>query len=637
MSTLKNVFLGRPLATHEEQAQRLPKRLGLAVFASDAISSTAYATEEILFILVPVAGLTALHLLLPLSAVVTVVLAIVVTSYRQTIYAYPNGGGAYVVGRDNLRQTWALIAGASLLVDYTLTVAVSISAGVAAVVSAFPALLGQRVLIASAVVVFMAFANLRGAKESGTLFAIPTYLYILALASLVGYGLWRVYLGGLEPILVDQQHLDELTGGSATGLVGVAGAFIVARAFSSGAVALTGTEAITNGIPAFRPPESRNAARTLIAMATILGGFFFGISLLADHLRPLPTHDETLLSQMARVVFGGDTPLYYFVQFTTMAILFLAANTAFADFPRLSSIMSRDGYLPRQLSHRGDRLVFSNGIVLLAVFSIVLLIVFGGITTALIPLYAVGVFTGFTISQIGMVRHHRRLKEPGWRRGQIINAVGAGATGLVLATVVISKFTTGAWIPVVVIPLIVLLFRGIKSHYELVRERLRVPTDWQPPPRRHTVIVLVARVHRGVLQALSYATSLHPDHLFALHVAASEEEADKVRRQWADHGLDDVDFQVIQDPYRRLLTPVLDYIEDIDQRWTDDHLTVIVPEFVVDRWWENLLHNQSAVALKTRLRMRHNTVVISVPLHLEPPPPVAAHDRRHHRFPRRLD
>ncbi|HEX9767102.1 MAG TPA: APC family permease [Nitriliruptorales bacterium] len=617
MPSIKNLLIGRPLATSEEHGQRLPKRLGLAVFASDAISSTAYATEEILFILVPVAGLAALHLLLPLSAVVTVVLAVVVTSYRQTIYAYPNGGGAYVVARDNLTPTWSLVAGASLLVDYTLTVAVSISAGVAAVVSAFPSLLGQRVAIAAVVVAFMAYANLRGAKESGRVFAIPTYLYVLALGVLVGYGLWRVYFGGLEAIPVDQQRLTDLTGGTTTGLVGMAGALIIARAFSSGAVALTGTEAITNGIPAFRPPESRNAARTLIAMATILGGFFFGISLLADKLGPLPSHDETLLSQLGRVVFGGDTVLYYFIQFTTMAILFLAANTAFADFPRLSSIMARDGFLPRQLSHRGDRLVFSNGIVMLAAFAIALLAVFSGITTALIPLYAVGVFTGFTISQIGMIRHHRRMREPGWRRGQAINTVGAIATGLVLLTVAVSKFTTGAWIPVAVIPLIVLLFRGIKSHYERVRARLRVPAGWQPASRRHTVIVLVARVHRGVLEAMSYALSLHPDHLFALHVAASPDEADKVRRQWAEHGLHDIEFVALEDPYRRLLKPVVEFIDEVDARWSDDIVTVVIPEFVVGRWWQNLLHNQSAVGLKARLRLRPNTVVLSAPLHLE--------------------
>ena len=618
-SVIKRWLVGRPLTTAEEAGQRLPKRLGLAVFASDAISSTAYATEEILFILVPVAGLAALHYLLPISLVVMVVLAIVVTSYRQTIYAYPSGGGAYVVAHDNLREGWSLVAGASLLVDYTLTVAVSVSAGVAAVVSAFPGMRDHRVGLAIGVVGFMAWANLRGAKESGTLFAVPTYLYIAGLAMLVGYGLYRVYAAGLAPMPIDPEQLAELTGGrEVTGLVGLGGVYVLARAFSSGAVALTGTEAITNGIPAFRPPESRNAARTLIAMAVILGGFFFGISVLADHLGPLPSHDETVLSQLGRVVFGDGSAAYYFVQFTTMAILFLAANTAFADFPRLASIMARDGYLPRQLTHRGDRLVFSNGILLLAGAASVLLAVFGGVTTALIPLYAVGVFTGFTISQWGMVRHHARIREPGWRRGQAINVVGAVATGLVLVVVVGSKFTTGAWIPVLVIPLIVLGFRAVKRHYEHVRAVLRVPVEWTPPPRRHTVVVLVSRVHRGVLDALAYAESLRPDHLFPVHVAATEEEAAKVRGQWAARDLP-WELEVRVDPYRRLAAPVLAYIDEVDSRWSDDVVTVVVPEFVVESWWASLLHNQSAVLLKARLRARPHTIVVSVPLHLEHP------------------
>lgn len=616
---IKRLIVGRALATDEEAHERLPKRTGLAVFASDAISSTAYATEEILFILVPVAGLAALHYLLPISLVVAVVLAVVVTSYRQTIFAYPSGGGAYVVAHDNLGPTTSLVAGASLLVDYSLTVAVSVSAGVGAVVSAFPALLDDRVPIAVGVVAFLTFANLRGARESGTLFSIPTYLYIVALGLLVGIGLWQTVTGTLHPLPVDQDQLARLTGGTATHtLTGFAGAYLLARAFSSGAVALTGTEAITNGVPAFRPPESRNAAATLVMMGTVLGGFFLGISVLADRLRPLPSHEETLLSQMGRAVFGGDTPLYYLVQFTTMAILFLAANTAYADFPRLASIMARDGYLPRQLTHRGDRLVFSNGVLLLAAFATLLLIAFGGITTGLIPLYAVGVFTGFTISQVGMVRRHRRVKEPGWRTGQAINAVGAVATGLVLITVVFSKFTTGAWIPVVVIPGIVVLLRRVRRHYDHVRVALRVPDNWHPPPRQHTVIVLVSRVHRGVLDALAYARSLAPDNLLAVHVATSDEEADKVRHQWSRQPYP-VDLDIIIDPYRRLSRPVLDYIDDVDARWNDDVVTVVVPEFVVGSWWGGLLHNQSAAVLKARLRSRPHTVVVSVPLHLDHP------------------
>jgi amino acid transporter len=608
------MLLGRRLAIHEEHGQRLPKWLGLPVFASDAISSTAYATEEILLILVPVAGIAALHLLMPISGVVVVVLALVVASYRQTIYAYPNGGGAYIVARDNLGRLPSLVAGASLLVDYTLTVAVSISAGVAAVVSAYPSLHESRVSIAIAVVAFMTLANLRGAKESGLLFAIPTYLYIIALTLLIGIGLLRLWFGDLEPLPVDQQDLDELTGGSTIGLAGIAGALILARAFSSGAVALSGTEAISNGIQAFRPPESRNASRTLIMMAVILGGFFFAISLLADSLRPTVSEHETLLSIMGSAVFGRNSGLYLFIQLTTMAILFLAANTAFAGFPHLSSIMARDGYLPRQLAHRGDRLVFSNGIVVLAVAAGLLLVAFDGSTTALIPLYAVGVFTGFTVSQVGMVRHHATEREPNWRVGQAINAAGAIATGLVLITVVVSKFTTGAWIPAVVIPIIVLLFIAIHRHYSDVGAALHLPDDWKPPQAgKHTVVVLVGGVHRGSIQALAYAQMLRPDRLYAVHIADSDEKAEYIQEAWrkADTGYP---LHVVVDPYRQLQQPLLEFIDDVDGRLGQDRLTVVVPEFTTRRWWEGLLHNQSAWLLKAKLARRPNTVTVSVPL-----------------------
>lgn len=615
MAAVRRMLLGRPLATEEEHGQRLPKRLGLAVFASDAISSTAYATEEILRILVPVAGLAAIDRLVPISVLVIVLLTIVATSYRQTIYAYPHGGGAYVVARDNLPRGWSLVAGASLLVDYTLTVAVSVSAGVAAAVSAFPVLRGDRVALGLGVVAVIAVANLRGAKESGTVFAVPTYLYIAALGTMLLVGLARAWAGDLGPLPVDDAALRDATGGTTEGLVGVAGAYMLARAFSSGAVALTGTEAITNGIPAFRPPEARNAARTLIAMATILGTAFLGISVLAERLRPLPSDHETLLSILGGAVFGRGSLPYLILQAATMAILFLAANTAFADFPRLSSIMARDGFLPRQLTHRGDRLVFSNGIIVLAAAAGALLVGSGGVTTALIPLYAVGVFTGFTVSQWGMVRHHQRVRERGWRRNQVVNLVGALATGLVLVTVMVSKFTTGAWIPVIVIPALVLVMRAIKQHYEGVRVALRIPPDWTPPPRRHTVVVLVSRVHRGVLDAVAYARSLHPDHLFAVHVAAGEEEAAKVRGQW-ERAAPGLPLEVIVDPYRRLFVPVLGFLDAVDDRWSDDIVTVVVPEFVVDRWWAQLLHNQSAALLKARLRRRPNTVVVSVPLQL---------------------
>jgi amino acid transporter len=619
VSMLKHVLLGRPLATHEEHHQRLPKRLGLAVFASDAISSTAYASEEILLILVPVAGMAALNYLLPISGVVVVVLAIVAISYRQTIFAYPNGGGAYIVARDNLGERSALIAGASLLVDYTLTVAVSVSAGVAAVVSAYPSLRGSEVTIAVSVVAFMTLANLRGAKESGTLFAVPTYLYIAALSLLIGVGLWRLSTGGLTPLPVDDAGLGELGAGGSGGLVGVAGALLLARAFSSGAVALTGTEAITNGIQAFRPPESRNAATTLVMMATILGGFFFGLSLLAERLRPTVSEHETLLSIMGGAVFGRGSAVYLFVQLTTMAILFLAANTAFADFPRLSSIIAADGYLPRQLAHRGDRLVFSNGIVVLAFTACLLLAAFGGRTTALIPLYAVGVFTGFTISQLGMVRHHARVRERGWRRGQVINGTGAVATGLVLAIVIVSKFTTGAWIPAIVIPAIVLLFRAIRRHYDHVGAQLRIPEGWRQVERVHIVVLLVGGVHRGTLEALAYARALHPERLVAVHVASDRAGAEMIRRRWARAGTG-VDLTVVIDHYRQLYEPVMRIIDEVDDHdegqpmTRDSHLTVVVPEFTAGHWWEALLHNQSAWLLKAELTRRPNTVTVSVPL-----------------------
>jgi amino acid transporter len=611
---VKRLLLGRRLATTEEHLHRLPKRLGLAVFASDAISSTAYATEEILLILVPVAGIAALHFLMPISVVVVVVLALVATSYRQTIYAYPSGGGAYVVARDNLGRTPALVAGAALLVDYTLTVAVSISAGVAAVVSVYPGLRDHRVGFGLAVIAFMALANLRGTKESGALFAVPTYLYVVALALLIGVGLWRLLSGDLQPLAVDHEQLDELTGGSTMGLTGLAGVLILARAFSSGAVALSGTEAISNGIQAFRPPESRNASRTLIAMAVLLGGFFFGISLLADMLRPTVSENETLLSIMGGAVFGRGSLLYLFVQFTTMAILFVAANTAFAGFPALSSIIARDGYLPRQLAHRGDRLVFSNGILVLSLAAALLLVAFGGSTNALIPLYAVGVFTSFTVSQVGMVRHHAKERARNWRVAQVINGVGATATALVLVTVVVSKFTTGAWIPAIVIPAIVLLFTAIHRHYAYVESVLRVPKGWQPQyGGRHTVVILVGGVHRGTLEAIAYAKGLRPDRLYAVHVAESEERASVTQQAWHD-ACADIPLQVVIDPYRELQGPLMEFIDQVDGMHTDDHVTVVVPEFTTRHWWEGLLHNQSAWLLKARLARRPNTVTVSVPL-----------------------
>ncbi|MEZ5381115.1 MAG: APC family permease [Microthrixaceae bacterium] len=480
-STVKRRLLGRPLASFAESHERLGKPTGLAVLASDAISSTAYASEEILRVLVPVVALAALEDLIPIAIVVSVLLVVVISSYRQTIHAYPNGGGSYIVSKENLGVTPALVAGASLLADYVLTAAVSVSAGVAAITSAYPSLFPFRVEICVGFIALIAVGNLRGLRESGRLFAGPTFLYMVALGGLIATGLIRSYVGGLDPLPPNQPALNQLTDGGST--LGVLTPLLLLRAFSSGAVALTGVEAISNGVPAFKKPESRNAATTLTWMGVILGIGFFGTALLAHRLRPTILPDETLLSTMGRAVFGHGSPAYLVLQFSTFAILVLAANTAFADFPRLASIVARDGFLPRQFISRGDRLVFSNGILVLAGLAVVLLVVFQGDTTALIPLYAVGVFTGFTLSQTGMVRHHLKLKEPKWRRNAIVNGVGAVMTGVVLAVVVVSKFTIGAWIPVVVIPIVVIGFRTVAEHYRRVGEDLRPPGRVQPQPR----------------------------------------------------------------------------------------------------------------------------------------------------------
>jgi amino acid transporter len=612
MSLLKRILVGRPLATTEQEHQRLTKKIALAVFSSDAISSTAYATEEILHVLVPVAGLAAIGYLIPISLIVVVLLAIVAFSYRQTIFAYPNGGGSYVVSRENLGVTPSLVAGASLLVDYILTVAVSISAGVAAITSAYQPLLNHKVELGLGLIGLITLANLRGIKESGRIFAAPTYVYILSLAALVGWGLFRSYTGHLHHLPVDQESLAHFTKNKAV-LPGVT-LFILMRAFSSGAVALTGVEAISNGVPAFRRPESKNAATTLAAMAAILGGFFFAISLLAHRLGPTLSEKETILSILGHAVFGKSF-LYNLLQASTALILTLAANTAYADFPRLSSIIARDGFLPRQLFNRGDRLVFSNGVLVLAGAAALLLVAFGGETNALIPLYAVGVFTSFTLSQWGMVQHHRREHEPGWRGSIVINGVGSVATGIVLVIVVVSKFAIGAWVPVVLIPIIVLLFRGVKRHYDYVRASLAVPPGWRPPRQNHTVVVLVGGVHRGVLEALAYARSLAPNHLVAVTVVSDEEEQARIEEQWAEYGID-VPLDIVYSPYRELSRPIMRFIDEIDARWDNDIVTVLIPEFVVRKWWEQILHNQTALFLKGRLLFRQGVVVTSVPYHV---------------------
>jgi amino acid transporter len=616
LTFLKRVLVGRPLATAEQEHQRLPKAIALAVFSSDAISSTAYATEEILFVTALGASSLdkGLSVLIPIAIAVLFLLTIVVTSYRQTIFAYPSGGGSYVVSRENLGEYPSLLAGASLLVDYILTVAVSISAGVAAIISipAFNGLANQRVGLGLVLIALITIANLRGVKESGRIFAVPTYVYIVVLTLLVAWGLGRSFFGHLPPVPFDPHRFDgtRVAGGTLT-------LFIILKGFSSGAVALTGVEAISNGVPAFRRPESKNAATTLVWMGTILGVLFLGVSILAHHLHPYPSHEETVFSQMGRAVFG-EGPLYVVLQFATAAILTLAANTAYADFPRLSSIIARDGYLPHQFANRGDRLVFSNGIVFLAVAAAGLLVAFGGLTNALIPLYAVGVFTSFTLSQAGMVRHHQKLREPHWRRGVAINAVGSVATFIVLLIVASTKFTSGAWVPLVVVPFIIAIFVAIKRHYDtLARELAITPAEVRPESLNHTVVVLVGRIHKGVIKAIQYASSLRPNHVFAVYVAFDDEDQREMEEQWEEFGFD-MPLEIIHSPYRELVEPVERYLTELDSRWDNDTVTVVIPEFVLGRLMDprNLLHGQTALALKAALLNREGVVVTSVPYHV---------------------
>jgi len=615
-SVFKRLLVGKPIPSSEEHNQRISKPVALAVFASDAISSTAYATEEILLVLLMAVQFPKTHsYLVPIGIAAVALLVIVLTSYRQTIHAYPNGGGAYVVSKENLSQGAGLVAGASLRVDYTLTVAVSISSGVLAIASAVPSLRPDQYRIALCLffVVLMTMANLRGLKEAGSVFAVPTYLYVVLLGSLLIVGLTRVFAFDLGPIETGPELAGEFADEHA--LATSAALFVILRAFSSGAVVLSGVEAISNGVPVFRRPESKNASTTLTFMGLILGVGFLGIGVLAHHLLPVVDEGgETVLSQMGKAVFG-ETPIYYAFQIATFAILILAANTAYAGFPQLSSIIARDGFLPRQLATRGDRLAYSNGIIALAGMAALLIVAFRAEVSALIPLYAVGVFTGFSLSQAGMVRHHLREREPRWQRGLVINAVGCVATSLVLIVVVTSKFFQGAWIPAVVIPAIYFVFRAIRKHYDRVDRALAVPKGYKARRRTHTVVVLVGRVTKGSLEAIAYARSLRPDRLLAVTVVASAEQQEAITASWEEYAIP-IELRTLYSPFRELSRPIMRFVDEYDEEVSDDFLTVVLPEFVLDHWYEQLLHNQSALVLRTRLRTRPNTVVTSVPFHL---------------------
>jgi len=602
LSRLKRVFLGSPLPTAQSRHERLAKTTALAVFASDALSSVAYATEEILLVLV-LAGTAALSYSLPISIAIAVLITIVVSSYRQTIRAYPQGGGAYIVSKDNLGVPAGLVAGAALLIDYVLTVAVSVAAGIAALTSAVPALFPYRPWLCVAAVVGIAVANLRGIRESGKLFAAPTYLFIASLFVLIVYG----GAGAIFDFLPEapyQRH--------PPGLEGV-GLFLFLRAFASGCTALTGVEAVSDGVPAFKPPEAHNARIVLTVLGVILIVLFMGITFLAYDFGIAPRHEETVVSQLARHVFGGGA-FYFEIQAVTMLILLLAANTSFADFPRLSFFLARDRFIPRQFATQGDRLVFSNGILILGGLAALLLVIFRGDTHALIPLYAVGVFLSFTLSQASMVRRWLRLKEEGWWWRWWLNAVGALVTGLVMITIAATKFTHGAWIVILLIPTLVAVFVMVHRHYAEVAVQLSLDAFSPPPPMTNTVLVLVGDIHRGVIKAIQYAKTLSPNAK-AVFVETDPERTRRLEEKWGRYGMG-VPLIVLTSPYRSLLGPLTKYVDHLQNQGENHVVTIVLPEFIPARWWQLGLHNQTAFLIKGAMLFRKNVIVTDVPYHL---------------------
>src|SRR6266849_7906867 len=583
LSQLKRLFVGTPLPTAQSRHERLEKATALAVFASDALSSVAYATEEILLVLI-LAGTVALSYSIPIGIAIAVLIAIVVSSYRQTIRAYPQGGGAYIVSKDNLGVPAGLVAGAALLIDYVLTVAVSVAAGVAALTSAVPTLFPYRPGLCVVAVVGIALANLRGIRESGQLFAAPTYLFIASLGGLIVYG----SLGALFDFLPEAPYQRHPPGLEGVGLI------LFLRAFSSGCTALTGVEAVSDGVPAFKPPEAHNARVVLTWLGVILITLFLGITFLAYN-------------------FGGGF-LYYELQAVTMLILLLAANTSFADFPRLSFFLARDRFIPRQFATQGDRLVFSNGIVILGGVATLLLVAFNGDTHALIPLYAVGVFLSFTLSQASMVRRWLRLREEGWWWRWWFNGLGAVVTGLVVLTIAATKFTHGAWIVVLLIPTLVAAFVIVHRHYDEVARQLSLEGFEPPPPITNTVLVLVGDIHRGVVKAIQYAQSLSPNAK-AVFVETDPERTRRLEEKWGKYGMG-APLIVLSSPYRSLLGPLTEYIDHLQEQGENHVVTIVLPEFIPARWWQLGLHNQTAFLIKGAMLFRKNVIVTDVPYHL---------------------
>ncbi len=635
--SLKRMLVGKPIPTESAHHHRLPKSVALAVFASDALSSTAYATEEIMLALMMLVGfmtapdtLSRLNYVLPIGLGIGVLLVIVALSYRQTVYAYPQGGGAYLVAKENFGQQVGLVAAAALLIDYVLTVAVSIAAGVAAITSAFPHSVPFTVQMCLAFVALITLLNLRGMKESGTLFAIPTYGFLLCIVTLLGFGFFRYFNGGLlsyqpledQKLLANPEFYRSVT------------IFMFLKAFASGCTALTGIEAISDGVPAFRPPESRNAAITLGWMAAILVTLFLGITALTYLSGSQPivaTHEngamavehghlesvETLISVLAHRTFDGTTMawFYYVVQAMTAAILVLAANTAYADFPRLSSVLSKDRFMPRQMSNIGDRLAFNNGIIALALFSALLIIIFRGSVTRLLSLYALGVFMSFTLSQSGMVMHWRKLRPPRWQLNASVNAIGASATFVVMCIIIATKFMAGAWMVALAIPVIVFVLHRINKHYRSVAKQLSLEGYRPQQGMRHHVFVLVPDIHRGVIPALQYARSMSPDAR-ALHVSIDPTREKRLKERWELFSRG-VPLTMLPSPYRSLVDPVVDYIKEIQAQDPRSLVTIVIPEFVPRAWWAKLLHGQAGLLLTLRLHEMKGVVVVNVPYVIE--------------------
>jgi len=608
---LKGILFGRPLASDRLEHERLSKKTALAVLSSDAISSVAYATDQILLVL-GVLGSAALTYVVPISAVIAGLLVLVALSYRQTIFAYPQGGGSYTVAKDNLGQVAGLVAAASLLTDYILTVSVSISGGVAQIASAYPSLKPHTVLICLVLVFVLMSVNLRGVRESGAAFSAPTYVFIAMMLGLIITGIVRVVLGA-GPAMTQLVHAAPTVASNPGGLTAPAGlalGFLILRGFAEGCVAMTGTEAISNGVGAFKAPASRNAATTLGWMATILAVFFLGTSFLARHFAIMPTAAETVTSQLGRHIFGGGV-LYYALQYSTFALLVLAANTAFADFPRLSSILAADRYMPRQFAARGDRLAFSNGIIALAVLAMVLVWLFHGDTSALIPLYAIGVFVCFTLSQAGMVVHWRRSREPGWRQRAVLNGAGAIATACVSIVQVVTKFTSGAWIVVLIIPLIIVGLRRIHRHYTQFEREIEFTGQSPLMFLHHTVIVPVNGISKPTAGALVYATTISED-VRAVHVEVEPGAARQLVPRWTAWDIG-VELVVLRSPYRSIIRPLVEYVDGITARGDADLVTIVVPEIVPRNWWGHLLHNKTSLFIRTAFVFRANVVVTAVP------------------------